>query len=178
MNFSKARKKIFTTLSLLMLLVFSTTLVCSAATLIISTVRQERSNWCWAACSEMVGKWKYGNRSQTQIVTHIKGSAVNEPASSSETARAATYASNNNASFTSGGRLSLNTVTSMINNRNNPLIAGCSGSGVGHMLVVHGVSGNDFFICDPATGRSSWVNYSVFSNSYGGRAWRESVYIR
>src|SRR5699024_5445461 len=114
------------------------------------------------------GKWKYGNRSQFQIVTHVKGIAVNESGSASETAKGATFASNYNANFTNGGRLSLNQVTDIINNNNNPLIAGCAGNSlVGHMFVIHGVSGSDLLICDPKDASSKWVNYTIFSNFYG-----------
>jgi hypothetical protein len=53
----------------------------------ISGIEQEESNWCWAASSQCIidylGSWS-PTPSQSDIVTHIKGSPVNEPAGYNE----------------------------------------------------------------------------------------------
>lgn len=173
-------KKLLSVATLTLLLALNLTIVCNAGTLIMTNVKQEKSNWCWAACSQMVGTWKWGNKTQSDIVRYTYGSSLpNYTASSSQTAFAATYASNNNATWTVGSTLFLSEVTTQINSRNNPVIAGClynSGSG-GHMLVVRGVSNNSLLISDPGKGSSEWVNYNTFANSYGGRYWNETVLI-
>ncbi len=60
----KSIKKHLALFSVLLLITESTTVVCNAATLSIDDVQQAKSNWCWAAYSEMVGQWEYGDKDQ------------------------------------------------------------------------------------------------------------------
>lgn len=61
---------------------------------------QQKSNWCWAACAEMVAEYRRPNsRNQSAIVSYIKGSDVNEFGSIDELARGARYATYNEINF-------------------------------------------------------------------------------
>jgi ABC-type dipeptide/oligopeptide/nickel transport system permease component len=44
----------------------------------VSAETQQQSNWCWAAVTDMIAKFFGANSSQTDIVTYVKGSLVNE----------------------------------------------------------------------------------------------------
>lgn len=61
----------------------------------ITRVKQAKSNWCWAACSEMVGKHYNSASGQNQysIVYHFNNNYDNVTATGAQTAAAATYAS-------------------------------------------------------------------------------------
>ena len=55
---------------------------------------QQKSNWCWAACASMAGEYVTGTRkTQSAVVTEIKGSAINQGASDEETRNALCFAS-------------------------------------------------------------------------------------
>ena len=59
---------------------------------------QEMNLWCWAASAQMVSRTHIAPmRTQTEIVTQIKGSAVNEAGSPIETRNAVNWASNSTA---------------------------------------------------------------------------------
>jgi glucan-binding YG repeat protein len=64
--------------------------------ILIQRQAQEKSNWCWAACSAMVGKY-YTNSSITQsdIVKFIKGDTYNRSGQPEEIVDAIRYASKN-----------------------------------------------------------------------------------
>ena len=56
--------------------------------------RQENTNWCWAASSAVVAKYKNDTgRTQESIVMYVKGQYVNEGGSSNEEGLAIQYAS-------------------------------------------------------------------------------------
>lgn len=67
---------------------FVLTLICSLSitafaaekTLGISRVQQEKDNWCWAACGEMIGTYVNSNSTEDQwsIVKEIKGTILNQ----------------------------------------------------------------------------------------------------
>ncbi len=60
----------------------------------LSVVRSQQSysNWCWAASSKMIGDYLGHYKSQSDIVTAVKGSAVNVGALGSEVCIALAYA--------------------------------------------------------------------------------------
>ncbi len=63
-----------------------------AVELSVTRYTQEKDNWCWAASAQMIGKYKTGTKkSQSSIVTHVKGSAVNSGANTSEVQKAIKY---------------------------------------------------------------------------------------
>lgn len=49
---------------------------------------QEKDNWCWAACIQMVLQYNDMRKSQSEIVRHVYGSAYNWTASGNEIAEA------------------------------------------------------------------------------------------
>lgn len=60
----------------------------------VVSVKQARTNWCWAACAEVSGKNVYPGSTRTQynVVTYIKGrSSINEGGSISESAKGSQY---------------------------------------------------------------------------------------
>jgi hypothetical protein len=44
----------------------------------VPAIKQEQSNWCWAAVTEMIADFLGANATQTDIVKYVKGSVVNE----------------------------------------------------------------------------------------------------
>lgn len=57
----------------------------------VTRCEQQESNWCWAACAQMVGNY-YGNSySQGIIVYQVKGTFHNEGASDSEVSQAMNF---------------------------------------------------------------------------------------
>lgn len=49
-----------------------------ATTIYIDEEKQYMSNWCWAACSVMVGRYGTGSQIiQSQVVNEIKGAVIN-----------------------------------------------------------------------------------------------------
>lgn len=163
--------------SVFCMMVMASVIVCNAGTLVISQVTQERDRWCWAACAEMVGRWNYGSHSQSDIVSYVKGSVVNEYGNIDEATLGTAYASNFDGEFINGGKFVESSVKYIINTWNEPIIAGLRGNwGAGHMVVIHGYNDGDLYICDPADGSSTWVSYDTLSNSYYGKHWAESVY--
>ncbi len=150
-------------------------------------VPQQYSLWCWAASAQNVAKVEYptSTRSQTDIVTYVKGSAVNTWATHLQTKQAAEYACYNNKSFTivfSG--LSYAFLSDLIYN-GHPIIAFLSAGAfqVGHyvLLIGWGISDlneNLVFYYDPANGGSyEYCTYLEFlSGSYNGMAYNTSFY--
>lgn len=57
-------------------------------TLSVTVTKQEKSNWCWAACTQAVLNYNGESVSQTDIVTYVKGSELNEGGKVSEMASA------------------------------------------------------------------------------------------
>lgn len=49
---------------------------------------QEKDNWCWAACIEMIARYSGINTTQSSIVTKVYGAAVNKTASANEIVQA------------------------------------------------------------------------------------------
>lgn len=74
-------------------------------TLSIAPIKQAKSNWCWAACSEMMGKalTENANRDQWAIVKYISGNECdfypNTSASPNETIAGCKYACYNTKNF-------------------------------------------------------------------------------
>lgn len=63
--------------------------------ILIDRQAQEKSYWCWAASSVMVGTYYTSSTvTQTNVVRYVKGSDVNEGGDSSEEVKAVNYASN------------------------------------------------------------------------------------
>lgn len=105
----------------------------------IPSYKQEQSNWCWATSAQMSIKYLGGNKTQSSIVSYVKGSVVNQPGTDAETIKALNYGGLNGTTVNSA--LSFGTITTRIKN-NQPMLAAIkwksSINGVGHMFVVNG----------------------------------------
>ena len=90
------RRKLEVFTVFLLITVFISSATVYAGTLGVNSVIQQKSNWCWAACAEIVGKYENptSNRTQSDAVNYIKGSSsINSTGTSGETAKAAKYIS-------------------------------------------------------------------------------------
>lgn len=105
--------------------------------ILITRQQQEMSNWCWAACSVMVGKYNTKSTiTQSDVVEEIKEELINRGGSLDETVAAVNYASN----YTKSSRaitntLSFNDIVSKIDD-NKPLIIGLIWENGGRHMVV------------------------------------------
>ena len=62
----------------------------------ITRYQQVKSNWCWAAAAQMIGKYLGGSKTQYQISTKVKGNSTNNStASLNEVVSAIQYAVGN-----------------------------------------------------------------------------------
>lgn len=139
----------------------------------ITRVKQAKSNWCWAACSEMVGKHYNSASGQNQysIVYHFNNNYDNVTATGAQTAAAASYASGGTHTFTyMSSTLQFSRIVARMQS-NQPVIAGLTNwAGYGHLVVIYGTqfvdnaSGLKHYvdIIDPLTGGSRHLEFSSF----------------
>ena len=109
-------------------------------TLNINGVIQEKSNWCWAATSNCVSLYLRGTSpTQTQIVTAVKGSPINNPALPAEQVAALNY-SGINTTYVDRA-LSATEIKDMIRGCYSPILAHIAWSdGGAHAVVIYGYS--------------------------------------
>lgn len=130
---------------------------------------QEQSNWCWAATSKTVISYTgHGNPSQSDIVTAVKGSAVNETASATEDRSSLTKFGVNTTYY--GGSLSWSTIKSNINGYKPIKAAIAWVGGGGHVFVIYGFYEDPYVrnvsYENPSDGSFNFTTYSQFcSNS-------------
>lgn len=138
----------------------------AAASLSITRVQQAKSNWCWAACAEMVStKLKY-NIKQNSIVTKIKGSEVNEGASDSEITNALKYAVNYSYQVDCYDPYSYSKIQNNIA-RGLPIVMKMKwNSGGAHALVINGYTSNqNLILIDPASNcGTGYYSYTALIN--------------
>lgn len=142
----------------------------------VTRYSQQKSNWCWAACSKMIGHYHGKNKTQGQIVTHVKGSEVNEAASDSEMVKALKYANGNAYTVTNHNKtISYDNVQNYIS-RGFPFVVKISwASGGGHAEVLSSYDVNHkVTLIDPWSNRenrkylfSDLVNGTYLFNSKG-----------
>lgn len=122
---------------------------------------QEKSNWCWAACAKMVGKYFGCSHSQSAIVTEIKGSTVNSGASDTEVRHALQYAVNYKYTVGFFGVPTFSTVKTNIVTNHYPIVAKINwNSGGAHDEVITGTnSSSQVYLVDPNKS-NQWVLYS------------------
>ena len=75
----------------------------ASKTLGVSEIDQNKTYWCWASCSEMIGKYynSGSNRDQYAIVKKIKGNTDNQKGTITNICDAIKYASVDSVTFTS-----------------------------------------------------------------------------
>lgn len=164
------------TLMLVMIVMLSSTLPAHAiTTLDVNYIKQEKTQWCWAASSQMTGKYVYpsATATQTQIVVHVKGSNINKPATVAETVNATMFVTNDTINFVGVyNPFSFATVKQYINAGLpiQPLVHKTYSDGTesGHYYVIYGYnetsSGNYLYIVDPWDGYGKYVSYNDFLN--------------
>lgn len=152
----------------------------------ITNVTQAKSNWCWAACAEMVGKSiTSSGRNQWQVVNHFYGTTSNQypnigASGVAEVASAAMYAALNQKAFDSTENIwSFNQINSSIQNHRAviPLWTYTKTDGTfvnKHSLVIFKTETyiDDFsgahyvyvYYVNPSTGASTKVSYTNFSH--------------
>lgn len=147
----------------------------------ITAYSQEQTNWCWATTDQMIIKYLGGSATQTQIVTFVKGSPVNEPATDTESQTGLAHWNVSSTCITYGSVPSFGTVISQIQS-NKPIDAGIYWtSGGGHYLLIRGYyewteqNKQDVYYIDPYDASYNYMNYDTFkSNSTFN--WKDGLY--
>lgn len=168
----KQRKMRFFSLVLTLVMLFSAAATVSAATLDVTRVKQAKTNWCWAATSEMIGNYMNSSSSRTQwdVVAHIKGSDYpNKGGTTSDITAGIKYASKDVVTYTYGSTLSWSKHTTNIDNGNPIAVWMNWDSGGAHALVCAGTKttggSNYLYIVDPwENNTSQWYKYDSLKN--------------
>lgn len=141
----------------------SSTTFAASKTLNVTRVRQAKSNWCWAASSEMVGRYGVStSRDQWAVVNLIWGPTYpNQPGSVANMVSGVQFVSNyTKQAKSSSSLLSLSNIQSRINS-GKPMIARLAwNSGDGHAIVLSGYSNSQIRCIDP------WENTSTTYYEY------------
>ena len=152
---------------------------------------QEKSNWCWAACAQMAGRYISGGgiRSQSAIVEYIKGHTNDVPSTIDETAQAATYASFGRETFSyTWSAFTWTRIRNEIDNNRTVLLAAgyYNDNNVrtgGHMVIGIGwtmnTSTDTYYISyiDPWDGKEYFCTYNDFCDGFfNGRKYDRTVY--
>ncbi len=108
----------------------------------ITRKEQEKDNWCWAACAQMLGNY-YGNTlSQSNICQYIKGSIVDQTADYIDTTNAFRYAISNVSSkknITYWSAVSFYKFVNTIKLGDPAVLRMKWSNGKGHVVIVGGV---------------------------------------
>ena len=152
----------------------------SSKTLSYTMVKQDKTNWCWAASAEnsVRGTYKYHlgstpSRDQWDAVEYIKGSYVNSGGTIIEIKIAADHISNNKYRWSSAGSTkTFDFLKGRITNYVTPVIAGYYSSGGGHAMTCVGYkidSSNTEYIkiYDPWDGTKTYTKYTSYCNGTG-----------
>ena len=162
----------------------------------VDIIKQEKTNWCWAACAEMAGRYicgypflGIGYRNQSNIVKHVKGSTDNLSGSLSDSVKGSTYAAKDTKKFSyTSTTWSWSKLRQEVNDKKIvQLGAGYYQNGVrngGHVVVLSGWSLNTSFdkyyiyYCDPWDGTETYCEYDAFlDGSFNGRKYDQTIYI-
>lgn len=151
-------KKAFALL-LTLLFAFSITISVSAVSLNVYRIQQQKSNWCWAAAGEMIGKYaNFGARTQWDAVANIKGSNYpNVTGTIWDVEKAIEYVSYGavNAYAGLGNKFTAGQAASKLS-ANKPFAVHMAWDLFsGHIVVCDGSAGNELRLVDPAEGCSS-----------------------
>lgn len=145
---------------------------------------QQRDQWCWAASALMAARTHAtSTRTQTQLVTHVKGSDINEGGSVEEARDAANFASGTNSYYVTEGILTESEILVEINSRRPVYLSrgwydSDGNRDNGHATVVYGYRLTDsgainFLVRDPwpvNEGRNqTWTYDFIINGSDTGR---------
>lgn len=147
----------------------------------ITAVSQEETNWCWATTGQMIIEFLGGDVTQTEFVTFVKGSAVNETATDTESQSGLANWNVNSTCITYGSVPSYSTVVSQITN-NQPIDAGIYWtSGGAHYYLIRGyytdTSRNkyDVYYIDPWDASYNYMSYNTFKSNSTFK-WEDGLY--
>jgi len=174
----KKAQRIIAAIVMALILTQSSALTLQAQrTLNVPMLRQLDTNWCWAASALMTGRFlhPFPTRTQQQIVAHIHGDVVNEPANVFQTTTATRFATHNTMGFQG---LTRSVSFAQVRNHINvslPVQALVHRSGaIGHFYVINGfnepASGAHIFVIDPWDARGHYVSFNNFLNGN----WRDT----
>lgn len=166
---------------------FSVSVFAASKLLGVSEIDQNKTNWCWAACSEMIGKYYNGgsNRDQYDIVKKIKGNTNNQPGTVSDICAAIKYVSNDSVTFT--GQYSALSFSSCRNeiDGSDPFIVWLQGKNgaIGHVVIASGYktgNTNYLYILDPSPNNDGqYISYTGLINgttgTLGSRCYEKTI---
>lgn len=135
----------------------------SARSLGVGNRTQAKSNWCWVACAEMIGRYYGYTNSQSEICRRTIGNTDNEIATIYTASRAIQIATNELVTSVVYRPLTEAEVTREINADREPfeIRVGWNGSLTnGHFIVCDGYSSNSSLeICNPLDGNNIAHDY-------------------
>ena len=142
-------------------------------------VAQKQSNWCWAACFEMIRNCLHlPSLSQCQMATaYFGGNCSQNPKSCNRAAFPDEADSDCGLRCTATGVLPLDEITAEID-LGRPVELQIDKQGdSGHVVLVVGYSGDMLEIHDPLDGiGQKTVSYAVLQTGYDGGTWKRSYY--
>ncbi|UWE04907.1 papain-like cysteine protease family protein [Laceyella sacchari] len=150
----------------------------------VPEIKQDYSNWCWAASGAAVSQYKGKNVSQYNFAYAVKGGYYNNPATSSEIQRGlSTYGLRSRWTNYYGNWQYPNYsfIQSQINNGRPmiPLIWWTNGATIGHFVVLDGyfTSNNNNYVeyMDPWYGDHYYMTFQAFKSN-NNFYWRELIY--
>ena len=145
-------------------------------TLDVNGVKQEQTNWCWAACTKCVADYLGGKGlSQTQIVEQVKGEWINEGASSSEQSDAL---NDDGVTTTFVNRAITWTMTRIQLDNNKPVLSHIkwTSNNTGHAEVIYGYnpsttsSTHYIYFMNPGKSSNTW-NICLYSSYVSNSSW-------
>ena len=170
--------------------------VALAASVSVTSVKQDKDNWCWAACAEMAGKSVYSGtsyRTQYSVVNKIKGTAADPypdvSGSISDSATGAKYVTYDTVDFESkSSKWSFSEIETSLTNGH----AVQAGAGYynwifrdgGHVVVIYATTtdaaGTEYIsYIDPWDGKSYTCTYKAFCDgSFNNRKYDQTIYVK
>lgn len=155
-------------------------------TLSVTRYTQEKTKWCWAACAQMIGKYKTGTkRSQSNICEYVKGVVENAAGTVAETTTALWLTTGKDTNY-KNSYLKFSTSKGQINDSRPFIVRIKKDSGGGHMLVASGYKTEPYYylrLIDPVAGcGTNYYRYHNMTNSGEtfnscSGVWSHTVYI-
>lgn len=150
----------------------------------VTPVRQEKSNWCWAATTRMIIDYLHTWSpvpSQTNIVTTVKGSPVNEGASDAEMTNALNWYMVS--TTPTDGNISFSDIKRMLSGWYSPIETSIiwTATGKAHAQVIYGYEENGVYqgvyVLDPDQDATQYCYYDYADYKFGSTfGWRYTWY--
>lgn len=183
MKIKKSRQRaiayICAVMALMPMLLMSVSAYEDIGTVNVRSIKQQYSNWCWAACGECVLSYYGKNTQQNKLVEYVFGSSIyNKAATGQQTRNAIAYYGVDGTWVENS--VSYGIISGQIK-KDAPLIAGRSYSTYGHMVVISGFDGtsgtNYIEYMDPADGTFHSSSYTSFKGGNGySYTWSGTIY--